>query len=380
MEIVIVGAGVFGAWTALLCSRAGHQVTLIEQFGPANEKSSSTGESRIIRSAYGSDKIYTLLARRSLALWTRFFREQNSEDCFRQTGVLWMAEAAESSIWQARSIFEEIEIEHEWLDADNIRHRYPQIQVPNDTVALFELDAGALLAERCVETVINVALRAAVRYETAEIRTPDSGSARLKWVETTNGQRIPAELFVFAAGSWLPKLFGLLEGIIRPTRQELFFFDPRDAVDEFNPEALPIWIDQTDPRIGYGFPNFGGGLKMGFHRLGPAFDPDNSAREITDEQVSEAAAYLAGRFPALRAASLKSARVCHYENTPNGDFLIDRHPELKNVWFVGGGSGHGFKHAPAIAEYVLNAISGLGNAEPRFSLAAKQNVTHARVL
>jgi glycine/D-amino acid oxidase-like deaminating enzyme len=80
---------------------------------------------------------------------------------------------------------------------------------------------------------------------------------------------------------------------------------------------------------------------------------------------------MAERFPALRAAPLAESRVCQYENTSNGDFLIDRHPEWEDMWLVGGGSGHGFKHGPAVGEYVTARILGGGEAEPRFSLAAK---------
>jgi glycine/D-amino acid oxidase-like deaminating enzyme len=143
---------------------------------------------------------------------------------------------------------------------------------------------------------------------------------------------------------------------------------------------MPVWVDQTDQRIGYGFPDFSSGLKLGFHRLGPDFDPDSSSRDISNRQISEAAEYIQTRFPAMEGATLHATRVCHYENTQNGDFLVDRHPGMENVWLVGGGSGHGFKHAPAIAEYLLNAIEGVGEREPRFSVAAKQNVPLARVI
>jgi glycine/D-amino acid oxidase-like deaminating enzyme len=380
MEIVVVGAGVFGAWIALLSSRAGHRVTLVERLGPANEQSSSTGESRIIRSAYGSDKIYTVMARRSLHLWTEFLEEQKCPELFRRTGVIWVAKGSEPSLQQARAIFEDLDIAHDWLDTSDIRRRYSQIRVPEDTAALFEPDAGALLAKRCVQSVVETAMRGGARYEVAAIRPPDVGDARLQCVKTTDGKRIPGELFVFAVGSWLPKLFPLLGGIIRPTRQELFFFDVPDGIKDFRPGALPIWVDQTEPCIGYGFPDFGGGVKLGFHRLGPEFDPDSSSRTIEDHAISEAAAYLRNRFPAMHGATLRSARVCHYENTPSGDFLIDRHPGMGNTWFAGGGSGHGFKHAPAIAEYLLSVIESRTAQEPRYSLASKRNVPQTRVI
>lgn len=142
---------------------------------------------------------------------------------------------------------------------------------------------------------------------------------------------------------------------------------------------MPAWIDQTEPHIGYGFPDFGAGMKLGFHRLGPDFDPDCSSRGIEEHQISEAAEYVRRRFPAMRSAVLRSAQVCHYENTPSGDFLIDRHPEVENAWLVGGGSGHGFKHAPAIAECVLGSLNGVAPPEP-FSLTANRGAARTRVL
>jgi sarcosine oxidase len=380
MEIAVVGAGVFGAWTALLLSRAGHEVTLLDREGPANEKSSSAGESRIIRSAYGPDEIYTIMARRSLPLWRQFFREENCQNCFRNTGVLWMAKPQEPSIQQARAIFDRLRITYDWLDTEAIAERYPHFELERDTVALFEPDAGALLAERSVQALVTAALRSGVRYEAAEIKPPVLNHSRLRSIEATDGRRFSADYFVFACGSWLPKIFDALQDMIRPTRQNLFFFAIPEGVDQLRPDLLPVWIDQTEPRMAYGFPDLGSGLKIGFHRLGPAFDPDMPRHATRTDEISAAADFLGQRLPAMRGAQLKATHICHYENTPNGDFLVDLHPGSQNVWLVGGGSGHGFKHAPAIAEYVLNAITGAGYREVRFSLAAKQDGIARRVL
>ena len=172
----------------------------------------------------------------------------------------------------------------------------------------------------------------------------------------------------------------MLQGIIRPTREDLFYFERPDASNEFLPDVLPIWIDQTDLRIAYGFPDLGSGLKMGFHRLGPGFDPDLPSDATGSSAAAEAADYFKQRFSTLENIHLNKTQVCHYENTPNGDFLIDRHPGTENVSFIGGGSGHGFKHAPAAAEYVGKTLYGTEEREYRFSLATKQNALGGRVL
>jgi sarcosine oxidase len=381
MNVAVVGAGVFGAWTALLFSRAGHKVTIIDRFGPANEQSSSAGESRIIRSTYGPDEIYTLMARHSLQLWKSFFLEEGCPECFRNTGVLWMAPEEEPAIWQAKAVFERLLIPCEWMVAEEIGRRYPQFRLQGETVALFEPDAGALLAEKSVQTVVAAAVRAGARYETADIRNPVLNSARLQWIEAVDGRRFKADQFVFACGSWLPKLFDILRDTIRSTRQDVFFFAvPDDAARQFRPGVFPIWIDQTDPRIAYGFPDLGNGVKLGFHQPGPAFDIDAPRPATTPAQIRASGEYLALRLPGLRHAGQTAMRVCHYENTPNGDFLIDAHPEAKNVWLVGGGSGHGFKHAPAVGTYVVGAIEESHQRQARFSLAANQMGIGRRVL
>ena len=382
MDIVIVGAGVFGAWTALRFSRAGHKVTLIDRFGPVNERSSSAGESRIIRSAYGPDEIYTLMARRSLQFWKSFFIEERCPECFRNTGVLWMAPQNEPTIWQAKEVFDRLLIPYEWMIGEQMARRHPQFKLEGETVALFEPDAGALLAEKSVRAVVAAAIRAGTHYETADIKRPALNSFPLAWIEATDGRRFTADQFVFACGSWLPKFFDTLRDTIRPTRQDLFFFAvPEDRAQHFQPSALPVWIDQTEPRIGYGFPDLGNGVKVGFHHLGPAFDPDAAPHTTTSpDQICASREYLAERLPGLRNARLRATHVCHYENTPNGDFLIDAHPQANNVWLVGGGSGHGFKHAPAVGAYIVDLIEGSSNRQARFSLEANRAAISRRVL
>jgi glycine/D-amino acid oxidase-like deaminating enzyme len=382
VDIVVIGAGAFGAWVALLFCRAGHRVTLIEREGPANERSSSAGESRIIRSAYGRDEIYTAMARRSLQAWKSFFREEDCPEYFRKTGVLWIANAADPWFWEARSVFERLSVPYDWLTGDAIRQRYPQFNFQGESVvALFEPEAGALLAERSVQRVVAAAVRAGVNYQTAEIYSPVLDVSGLQSIQASDGQRFTADHFVFACGSWLPKLFDLLHDAIRPTRQDLFFFAATDdAANEYRPDGFPIWIDQSELSIAYGFPDLGSGVKVGFHRLGPGFDPDMPRYPAGIDEISAARDYIGRRLPGLRNAKLNATHVCHYENTTNGDFLIDAHPNANNLWLVGGGSGHGFKHAPAVAEYLLSVVTGATNRRDRFSLAANGRASGRRVL
>jgi glycine/D-amino acid oxidase-like deaminating enzyme len=170
----------------------------------------------------------------------------------------------------------------------------------------------------------------------------------------------------------------LLSDRIHPTRQEVFYFAAAGSQD-FTAPALPTWIDFKDEA--YSLPDLEErGVKIAIDRHGPAFDPDSGDRTPTRQGLAEARDYLARRLPALKDAAVTDARVCQYENTSNGDFLIDLHPEFENVWLVGGGSGHGFKHGPVVGEYVAARIEGSSESiEPRFSLATKARVQNRAV-
>jgi glycine/D-amino acid oxidase-like deaminating enzyme len=231
---------------------------------------------------------------------------------------------------------------------------------------MLEPDSGAILARRAVQRVVQAAVEAGVDY-------------RVEKVEAAGKPVVDAGTFVYACGAWLPKLFpDLLQGRIHPTRQEVFFFGAAAGDRRFAPPAMPICIDFGGEV--YGIPDLENrGFKAGPDRHGPAFDPDSGERVVTAEGIAAARRFLAQRFPALKDAPLIETRVCQYENTSNGDFLIDRHPEMENAWLVGGGSGHGFKHGPALGEYVAARILEGGAPEHRFTLATKAKVRKREV-
>ena len=232
------------------------------------------------------------------------------------------------------------------------------------------------MARRAVQRVVHEALKSGANYlpEAVEPRTGPTVKARLDSLTTRRGLSVRAVHFIFACGPWLPKLFpDLLKDRIYPTRQEVFFFgvDPGDR--RFAPPLMPVWVDFGDEI--YGIPDLENrGFKIAPDRHGPLFDPDRGERVVTTEGLRAVRTFLAQRFPGLKDAPLLETRVCQYENTSNGDFLIDRHPAFDNVWLVGGGSGHGFKHGPALGEYVAARVVEGGTVEQRFTLATKGKV------
>ena len=381
-DVAVVGAGVFGAWTAYQLQRTGKRVVLIDAYGPANSRSSSGDESRIIRMGYGADEIYTRSAMRSLRLWQELFA-RIGEPLFHQTGVLWLAHENDPYPVKTAETLEKLGIRFEKLSTTEVSARYPQIGLDRISWAMLEADSGVLSARRAVQAVVGEATKNGVEYLQAAvsgtggspmIHAQDARAAKQKLdqVTTASGQRISAGAYIFACGPWLPKIFpDLLADRIHPTRQEVFYFGTPVADPNFSAPSLPTWIDFKDEA--YGLPDLEGhGIKIAIDRHGPPFDPDSGSRIATSEGLAEARDCLARRLPALKDAPVTEARVCQYENTSNGDFLIDLHPEFENVWLVGGGSGHGFKHGPAVGEYVAARIEGSKEGiEPRFSLAGK---------
>jgi sarcosine oxidase len=371
--VIVVGAGCFGAWTAYCVARSGHAVTLLDAYGPGNSRASSGGETRLIRMGYGAQEIYTRWSWRSLELWKALF-ERTDRALFRETGVLWMARGQDPLTTSTLATLERVGVPHERLSRAHLESRWPQIDFGPVTWAIHEPGSGVLMARRAVQMIVREAEREGVRHVAAAVNpVPPAGSGLLEAVTTRSGEKIGGAAFIFACGPWLPKLFpDLLRDRIFATRQEVLYFGPPAGDSRFAPPAMPAWIDLGEEI--YGVPDLEArGFKISLDRHGPPFDPDTGDRRA-GRTVDAVRAYMAARFPALRDAPLVAAEVCQYENSCNGDFLIDRHPELENVWLVGGGSGHGFKHGPALGEYVARLVADGGVIDERFRLATKEKV------
>jgi sarcosine oxidase len=368
-DVAVVGAGVFGAWTAWHLARRGQRVVLLEAYGPAHNRASSGGESRIIRMSYGPDEIYTRWSQRSLAQWKELFVAAG-EKLFLRTGVLWMAGEGDAYLHDSISNLKRYGVKHEVLGKRELEARYPQVNFDGVACGMLETDSGVLMARRAVSCVVESAKRAGVDFRIAQVTQP-RGSGRLDSATTNSGERVSADSFVFACGAWLGKTFPeILAPRIFPSRQEVFFFGSPAGDARFAPPHLPTWLFQGDEV--YGMPDIESrGLKVALDRHGECVDPDTQSRLPTREAIEWARAYVARRFPVLKDAPITETRVCQYENTSSGDFLIDQHPELSNVWLAGGGSGHGFKHGPAFGEYTAARVLGEGAAEARFSLVSK---------
>ena len=371
-DVAVIGAGVFGAWTAWHLAKRGQRVVLIDAYGSANARASSGGESRIIRMGYGADELYTRWSQQSLAQWKKLFGA-TQPPLFHETGVLWLGGDDDAQLRRTAATLKSCNVAIETFDRATLEKRYPQIAMDDIKAGILEPHSGVLMARRAVAALAEDAQRLGVEYCNAYVLKP-TGSGRLEQIVTSHSERIGAGQFVFACGAWLGKIFPeILGSRIFPSRQEVFFFGIAGGDTRFAPPALPTWLFQED--LFYGMPDLESrGLKIAFDDHGERIDPDTQSRIVSPEMTEMARKYVARRFPALKDAPIVETRVCQYENTSNGDFLIDRHPGMENVWFVGGGSGHGFKHGPAVGEYVTGRLLDRAQPEPRFSLATKDTV------
>ena len=286
-RVVVIGAGVFGAWTALLLRRSGLSVTLLDAFGAGHTRSSSSGASRVIRIGYGHETLYSRWAQRSLVAWQELSRERRQE-LFTKTGVLWMAREDDASTDETIETLGQLGVPFETLDRVQLEGRYPQLNFGLVARGLLEPKSGVILARRAVQAVVEQAVKQSVDYRVTAAMPPTT-SGHLESVHTTDGDEIRAGTYVFACGPWLPKLFPTLLGPrIHPTRQEVFFFGTEPGDRRFAPPAMPAWVDFAGGV--FGLPDLEGrGFKIGL---------DHHGRRSTRTPASDSSLRTRSRSPA----------------------------------------------------------------------------------
>jgi glycine/D-amino acid oxidase-like deaminating enzyme len=367
-HVAVVGAGAFGGWTALHLLECGARVTLLDAWGPGNSRASSGGETRIMRATYGPDQPYSKLAARALELWEKYERRSRKQFLHR-SGVLWMVSSRDDGYERGSlAMLREARVKFEELSTAKMKKRWPQINFSDVRWGIFEPQCGYLDARASCQAVVDAFVAAGGKYRQAAVLPDGLEEQPLHGLAFSDGSRLKADHYVFACGPWLGKLFPRTVGeIIRPTKQDIFFFGPPAGDFRFTDAHLPVWGDHLSEdhggRFFYGIP--GGdrrGFKVADDTRGHAFDPTNGERVVGQATLKRVREYLAFRFPAMKDAPLIETRVCQYEQTPDSNFVLDRHPGMNNVWLLGGGSGHGFKHGPALGERMAELI--LRDGEP----------------
>ena len=362
-HIAVIGAGAFGGWTALHLGHGGARVTLLDAWGPGNSRASSGGETRVMRGAYGHDQASTEMAARALQLWEKYERRWK-RTLLHRCGVLWMATGDDAFERGSVEMLRATKIKFQELSAPVMKKRWPQINFEAICWAIYEPECGYLEARASCQAVVEVFVDQGGKYRQLAVLPQGLEDSILRGITLTDGSRLTADHYVFACGPWLGQLFpGAIGDLIQPTKQDVFFFGTPAGDARFSDEHLPVWGDHRG-RFLYGIPGHARrGFKVADDTRGPTFDPTSGERVISGETLQFVREYLAFRFPALKDAPLIETRVCQYEQTPDGQFIVDRHPAMENVWLVGGGSGHGFKHGPAMGEMMAELI--LKGGEPK---------------
>jgi glycine/D-amino acid oxidase-like deaminating enzyme len=361
-RVAVIGAGAFGGWTALQLRRAGAEVELIERRLPGPQRSSSGGNTRVIRAIYGPDRIYSEMVKRAFALWHEL-ETSTGEPLYVETGALWMHRGDDAYVRAAAPILRDLGFAVDPMPVAEAAKRYPVIDFRGVTSVWLEQKAGALSARHACSVVRDQFQKEGGIYRTATVRP---GAIR-------NGAMtalpVNADVYVFACGPWLGQLFPETIGdAVRPTRQEVYYFGTPHP-ERYASSRLPIWID-FGKRIIYGIPDPNGrSFKVADDTRGAPIEPTSDERHPSPEGIARARAFLAERFPELAKAPLLSEEVCQYENSPDGNLILDRHPEAKNVWLLGGGSGHGFKLSPVVGEMAAQAIVSGKPLPAQFALA-----------
>jgi len=367
-HVAVVGAGAFGGWTALYLVRRGARVTLFDNWGPGNSRASSGGETRVIRGTYGPQQPYTKMAARALQLWQE--NEQRWKRRFlHRIGVLWMAAGDDSFERASLAELRAAGIRYEELALPELQKRWPQIHFEGVRWGIYEPESGYLTARVGCQAVVDGFIAEGGEFRQAAVATEGIEKRNWKGLPLSDGTTLIADQYVFACGPWLGKLFPQVIGDrIRPTKQDVFFFGTPAGDERFEERKLPVWADHREHFL-YGIPgNQRRGFKIADDTRGPDFDPTSGERVVSSETLKRVRDYVAFRFPGMKEAPLVETRVCQYENSPDQGFIIDRHPTVENVWLVGGGSGHGFKHGPALGEMVAELVVEHGDPQPAFRL------------
>jgi glycine/D-amino acid oxidase-like deaminating enzyme len=366
-HIVVVGAGAFGGWTALTLLRTGMRVTLIDAWGAGNARASSGDETRVIRAVYGGVPAYIEMAARALTLWREAQQHWGRQVLF-PSGALWLCGSDDGFVRSSIEPMKSVGLPLEQMSPDDAARRYPQMSFHDVRTVYYEPEAGYITARAACELVRETFVREGGTYTQSWALPGAVTVGRLSSLSLSDGSVISADRFVFACGPWMGQIFpDALGRRIVATRQEVFYFGTPAGDARFNTGSLPVWLHLGE-RFSYGIPGHERrGIKIGDDTNGEEVDPTTMDRTPSAGGLATARGILAERFPALAGAPLLESRVCQYEVSSDKHFIVDRHPQLENVWLAGGGSGHGFKMGPALAEHVVALMQGETSVDPLFA-------------
>ena len=313
------------------------------------------------------------LVARSFKLWKRY-QKQWQQSLYFPTGALWFFQVDDTYAQKSLPIVNQAGLKSEQLSKKEVEKKFPQIDLNGLKSFYFEHEAGYLPARHCCQVVLENFVKKGGEYKQLAVEPGKILNNKLSELILSDGSKLNADSYVFACGPWLSKIFpNALKDIITPTRQEVFFFGTPYGDSSLFESNMPVWVD-FGKKIWYGIPGADWrGFKVADDTRGAEFDPTSGDRTASETGLESARNYLAKRFPSMKDAPLLESRVCQYENSPDGNYIIDKHPEAENTWVIGGGSGHGFKLGPALGEFVADRVIGNKGIDPFFALSRFNN-------
>ena len=371
---IVAGAGVMGSWTAYFLLKAGYDVTLCDPWGAGNPLASSGGETRLIRYLYGKNEIYFNLAKRSMELWKQE-EKAIGKKLFFQNGMLIFSEMpVYDYAEESKSLYESNGFKLDKIAAQELKKLYPFINTEDLDHAIYDKEAGFLLAAESCKQVASSLEKQGGSFKFASVKPSEIKSGNMKEVILSDGSKLNADIFVFANGPWLGKIFPeVFEGKLKITRQPVCFFSPPKDFAASLQKPFPIWMnrDKANKERSYGvYDPVLGGFKFAYTQLEiQEFDPESDQRIVQQSEIEHARYLMEKRFNFMKNAPLLYNKVCQHTDTPDRNFILDQHPECENVWLMGGGSGHAFKHGPALGELAMKLILNEENNFEDFKLS-----------
>ena len=349
-ETIVLGGGTMGTAAAWELGKRGERALVLEQFGHVHDLGSHSGQTRIIRHAYAEGPDYIPLVLQADELWMELEAESGST-VYHRVGGLELAAPGMDHARRAKEAAAEHDVPFEWIDAAEVRRRWPVFNLPDDWEAGYGARSGFLDVETAMRAMGNGA-----RHRGIEIRehTPvrswavDGEGVRV----TTDDETYSADRLIVTAGAWAGSMLAEMGLPLEVRRKVLFWLEVEDETP-FTPERMPVYI--ADGPLGeiYGFPVYGQpGLKIARHDGGLPADPDRLDRVAHPGEDEDVVALARQMFPGVTGKIVSNA-VCMYTMTPDANFILDRHPEHPQVVIGAGFSGHGFKFATAIGENLV---------------------------
>jgi glycine/D-amino acid oxidase-like deaminating enzyme len=387
-HVVVIGAGIWGSFTALNLVERGERVTLIDAYGPGNSRATSGDETRGIRSSYGdrgdSGELWTRWAREAISRWTAFDAEygpQFGTRFFMKTGDVIMRARDETFLQRTREHWTTLKVPFEALDGDEVRKRWPIFRADDITVGVYEPDAGVARARASNQAVAAIAARKGATLVTGRATPGPIVSGRMQYVQLDDGTRITGDAYVFCCGPWFRKVFpDIMANRMRIPLGTACYYGTPEGDSRFSFPNMPSYnftgttgwpalpVDNRGFRVRGGMappPPPANAVREKLPEPPPPpapdpanQDPDTSIRWAGEDRIAGARRFIAFRFPALANAPLLETRTCHYESSINRNFIIDHVPESTNAWLAGVGQAEGFKFAPVTGEYVSKRVLG----------------------